>query len=85
MAWTYSDWPTKSTSALQLSQLNLHIQEVADKISNERSADGYSQGSSSLTTYLTGLMSSRERLLQTPGVSGTGCSSNIRVTRRGRL
>ena len=62
MAWTYSDWPTKSTAALQLSQLNLHIQEVADKIGNERSADGYSQGSGSLTTYLSALMTSRERL-----------------------
>lgn len=85
MAWTYSDWPTKTTAALQLSQLNLHIQEVSDKIGNERAADGYSQGSSSLATYLSGLMTQRDRLLQTPGVSGTGCSSNIRVTRRGRL
>jgi hypothetical protein len=85
MAWTYSDWPVKSTAALQLSQLNLHIQEVADKIGNERSADGYSQGSGSLTTYLSALMTSRERLQATPGVSGTGCTSNIRMSRRGAL
>ena len=85
MSWTYSDWPTKSTSALQLTQLNLHIQEVSDKISNERAADGYSQGSSGLATYLQNLMTQRDKLLQTPGVSGTGCTSNLRVVRRGRF
>lgn len=85
MAWTYSDWPTKSTVTLQLSQLNLHIQEVSDKIGNERSADGYSHGSGSLTQYLTTLMSSRDRLQAIPGVSGTGCTSSFRVVRRGQI
>lgn len=42
MAWTYSDWVTEGTgTALRLSRLRLHIQEVSDKVQGQKySADG---------------------------------------------
>ncbi len=82
MAWTYSDWPTLATPALQLARLNLHIAEVADKVSNETSADGYSRGSSSLAQLLTQLYAERTRLSNTSGASG--CMSRARFVRRGQ-
>lgn len=84
MAWTYSDWTSQTTATARLTRLRLHMTEVADKISNERSGDGVSRGSGSLTQYYDGLRSQAERLESMPGVNGTGSVSNIRIVRRGR-
>lgn len=81
MAWSYSDWPTLSTTALKLARLNLHIAEVADRIGNERTAGEYSTGSGTLGGYMTTLLAQQARLEAKPG---TSCTSNLRVVRRGR-
>ncbi|HRI52472.1 MAG TPA: hypothetical protein PLW65_20045 [Pseudomonadota bacterium] len=62
MAWTYSDWAQQTTPALRLARLNLHIEEVTDKIGNEISGDGYAKGSNALTTLLDKLYARQSEL-----------------------
>ena len=82
MAWTYSNWATQSTVALRLAVLNQHIQEVSDAISNERAAEGFSEGSSSLQQMLDVLMKERIRLEGMPGAAGSnGGLSVAKLTR----
>lgn len=85
MAWTYSDWATKATVALRLERLNLHIQEVSDRIGNEQSGDGYSKGSGSLATLMQNLLAERRNLEATPGATGTGMFSRVRYRRSGAV
>lgn len=61
MAWTYSDWITLSGSA-QRSQLALHIQEVADRVSESRSKEGFSTNTQPVLDYLKHLQSELKRL-----------------------
>lgn len=84
MAWTYADWPSQSTVALRLTRLRLHMAEVANKIGNEQSGDGYSKGSGSLSQYYQGLVNQAQRMESMPGSSGGGAVSNLRIVRRGR-
>jgi hypothetical protein len=85
MAWTYADWPSQSTPALRLTRLRLHMAEVANEIGKERSGDGYSRGSGSVTQYYAGLQSQLTRLESMPGSNGGGAVSNLRIVRRGRM
>lgn len=62
MAWTYSDWPTLSTAAARLTRLNLHIQEVSDRVAEEVAGDGKSMSSNAIQNYLDTLMPQRKDL-----------------------
>lgn len=69
-AWTYSDWITLTTAAAQLTRINLHIQEVSDKIQADVAAHGYSRQSHPLNDYLKGLMAERKSLLKASAIGG---------------
>lgn len=80
MAWTYSDWRSQSTAAQQLARLNLHMQEVSDKIGAEVGASGYQRSSHALTNYLELLETQRVGLSSAAATGGgvafgrfTGC------------
>ena len=60
--YAYSDWITLSDPAARLARLQLHIQEVTDKMDNERGSDGQNEGSSSLGQYLDRLLQKEESL-----------------------
>ena len=74
MAWTYSDWITykRSAPAAALSRLQLHIQEVSDKIGREVSADGKAVSSSALTQYLDRISAQEAELLAALGPTEGG-------------
>lgn len=72
MAWTYSDWAQQGTRAAQISRLQLHMQEVADKIDVNLSAGGSSKSSSHLQTYYDRLERQIDRLRARRGRFATG-------------
>lgn len=61
MAWTYSDWITLSGSA-QRARLALHLQEVADRVSESRSKEGFSTNTQPILDYLKHLQAEHRRL-----------------------
>lgn len=78
MAWTYSDWITLTDASAQLTRLNLHIQEVSDKLSSaDVTADGKSASRSTQQQYLDGLLRRRD------GLIAYGSGSNTSFARRG--
>lgn len=50
--YLYSDWITINDKASRLARLRLHIQEIEDKLDNERGSDGQNEGSSSIQQRL---------------------------------
>ena len=82
MAWTYNDWASQSTPAARLTRLRLHIDEVSAQISADISASGKSRSTSTLQTYLDGLMNRMDRLEQQVG-SGPGRRRRIVADFRG--
>lgn len=93
MAWTYANWPSQSTPALRLTRLNLHIEEVSQKVQQELGADGKSRGSSSVQNYLDTLFAERDKLEKrvertTASDGASGMFSQVRfreVDRDGRV
>ena len=85
MSWTYADWPSQTTPAARLTRLRLHLAEVSNQIAAERSGDGYSRWSGSVTQYYAELQRQVTRLESMPGSDGGGAVSNLRVVRRGRM
>jgi len=61
MAWTYSDWITLTGSS-RLARLKLHIQEVADRISERRSFEGMFTDTGDIRQYYEGLLKQWRRL-----------------------
>lgn len=82
MSWTYSDWRSQSTKALRLARLRLHMTEVSDKIDNEVSGHGFTEGSGSVTQYLDKLQVQCDRLEASIGESGNAVMSRVRIDRR---
>lgn len=76
MAWTYSDYVTMSGRA-RLARLQLHIQEVSDKITENYSIQGRSKQVDPLQKYLENLMSQEDQL----GGAGPRAESRSRVLR----
>jgi len=70
MAWTYSDYVTMSGTARR-TRLALHIQEVSDRISENRSFEGMSTNTSPLNEYLKQLLAEHKRL------GGTGAGLKV--------
>lgn len=74
MAWTYSNWRSQATAADQLASLKLHIQEVADKLSAEVGAHGYSKSTNVLNDYLKRLEDRADTLSAAAGTVNGGVS-----------
>ena len=70
MAWNYATWNTQSTAALQLSNLELHISEVAQAISASVTADGKSVDTETLRSYLADLRMERTRVEKLVAAAG---------------
>lgn len=71
MAWTYSNWITQATTALEFSQLKLHIQEVSDFINTKfqsQGAVGQSAARYQMQQYLDGLMKRYDELRSALGL-----------------
>lgn len=71
MAYTYADWASQATIALQLSVLNQHIAEVAGRIKEEIGSGVHNRSSSSLTAYHKDLLAERDKLQAMNGVPRT--------------
>lgn len=61
MAWTYSDWVTLSGTT-RLSRLQLHIQEVSNKLTENYSIAGRSKQVDPLQKYLETLQARESQL-----------------------
>ena len=61
--WTYGDWRSQTTAADRLARLNLHLQEVSNRIGQERDAGDLSVSSHALGRYITLLEEQREKLV----------------------
>ncbi len=70
--YTYSNWAAQATNQLRFNMVSLHLGEISEKMDNEKSADGYSRGSSALAQYYAKVYSAWERLSNMPGVSASG-------------
>ena len=60
--WMYSDWRRESSTQEQLDRLNLHIEEVTDRLGTEKSAMGMSSSSYVLERYLANLDEQADKL-----------------------
>lgn len=81
MAWTHSGWASQATVALRLSELRLFMAEVLDKIGNEKGADSYSIGSSSLQQLYDTLVKQEAKLSASAGAATNGGFSVARLVR----
>lgn len=80
MAYSYSNWRSEATVAAQIAALKLHMQEVAERIGNEVTGEGFSRGSASLVQYNGQLQAELERLERSPGNRASGGVSRVRLT-----
>lgn len=79
MAWTYGDWRQQSGRRAQLDRLDLHLQEVADKMSSaDVASDGHSASRGTQQRYYETLLEERARL-----VKELGAVVGPRLARRG--
>ena len=76
MAWTYSDYVTMSGRA-RLARLQLHIQEVSDKITENYQIAGRSKDVNPLEKYLEKLQTQEDQL----GGAGPRSEGRSRVLR----
>lgn len=69
MAWTYSDWITKTSSSERLSQLRLHIQEVSNAVQANQTVNvnGRQIGKFALVDYLKDLRAEEKALAEATG------------------
>lgn len=71
MAWSYSDYVTLDYGAARLSQLRLHMQEVADKLSAEMGTSSKNYSTNAIQSYLTSLRKAeREEMALCKAASG---------------
>lgn len=69
MAWTYNDWRSQATPALQLTRLYLHLDEVSAQAGADVSSGGKSRATQSLNDYIRILEENARRLERITGTN----------------
>lgn len=83
MAWTYANYNSQGTTALRLTTLRLHMDEVGAQISAAVTADGKSRNTADLVAYLKMLQEREEYFMGLPDATSAvnGGVSRARLIR----